>query len=287
MTRRPTRPVQLLAVGIAALLGLATAQAAVSLTATELSYGQDFDSLANINGSDPAWSNNTTLPGWSLFAGPNLDATVSNVRVSTSSGSDRAHISYGLNGVSERALGMQAGSSHRYAAVAPGVGEAFGTVAVAFSNDSGNLFTAFSFSYTGEQWHVSSNAGVPHSLLVNWALGPAGTAFNQLNWQGFSAEQANPAGVDFFTPTLSGGVSGNGNLPANRVADLGAAVTGLQWAPGDQLWLRWTDLNDPASDHGMAIDNFTFLATPVPAPASVWMLLAGLTALGAWRRRKA
>jgi hypothetical protein len=37
----------------------------------------------------------------------------------------------------------------------------------------------------------------------------------------------------------------------------------------------------------MAIDNFAFQATPVPAPASVWMLLAGLTALGAWRRRKA
>lgn len=264
---------------------MTSAQAALTLDKDNLNYSQNFNSLPNVHRSDPAWTNNGTLPGWYFFAGPNLDQTVSNIRVSTTSGSDRAHISYGIDGDSDRALGFQAGSEHRYSPVLPGVGDYFGAIAVAFVNGTGLQISEFSFSYTGEQWHVSSNANVAHNLTVEYAFGASDTQFNALSWQGFNAYEINTAGVNFFTPTLSGGTSGNGNLPQNRVEDLGTSVTGLNWEPGETLWLRWTTINFPASDHGMAIDDFNFSVKPVPLPAAAWMLFSGLVGLMSFRIR--
>lgn len=278
----------LITVGLYTLSAFASStQAAVPLSSGALSYTQNFDSLPNVNGSDPAWTNNATLAGWSIFSGPLLNTPVTNLRVSTSSGSDRAHISYGINGASERALGSQAGSSHRYSPVTPSEGEAFGAIAVAFANATADVLAGFSFSYTGEQWHVSSNANVAHSLTMAWALAVPGASFNSLAWTAFTPVQANPAGVNFVTPTISGGTSGNGNLAANRVTGLGASISGIDWAPGQSLWLRWVDLNDPASDHGMAIDDFSFNATPVPEAATLPLMLGGLALLqGVLRSRR-
>lgn len=264
--------------------GAGLAQAAIQLQPGQLSYAQFFDVLPNVNGSDPVWTNNGTMPGWYIFSGPQLGTPVSNLRVSTSSGSDRAHISYGINGASDRAFGSQAGSSHRYSPVTPAEGEAFGAILVAFTNASGEVLQGFSFSYTGEQWHVSSNANAPHSLTMGWALG--NSAPQSLAWSSFSTTQAAPAGVNFVSPTLSGGTSGNGNLAANRTVGLGASVSGLQWLPGETLWLRWVDINDPASDHGLAIDDFSFTATAVPEPHAGLLALAGIAGLAAWVRRR-
>jgi len=121
------------------------AQAAVSITGGALGYTQNFDSLPRVNGSDPAWTNDATLPGWFIFSGPLLNTPVTNLRVSTSSGSDRAQISYGIDGATDRAFGSQGGSTHRYSPVTPSEGEAFGAIAVAFANNSGTTLAGFSF----------------------------------------------------------------------------------------------------------------------------------------------
>ena len=48
---------------------------------------------------------------------------------------------------------------------------------------------------------------------------------------------------------------------ANRTA-VSATITGLTWAPGQTLVLRWTDVNDGGNDDGLAIDDLS-LSTPV------------------------
>ncbi|WP_422042908.1 PEP-CTERM sorting domain-containing protein [Roseateles sp.] len=268
--------------GTLALTLLGSAQASIELNKGTLSYGQNFNSLASSNGSDPAWTNNSSLAGWSLFAGPALNQTVSNLRVSTSSGSDRAHISYGSANAADRALGMQGGSSHRYSAnAAASDGENFGAIGVAFVNAGASTLDGFSFSYTGEQWHVSSNANTAHNLRVQYALGAAGSSFQSQTWK-------NLAGANFVSPVTSGGTSGDGNLAANRVTGLGASVTGLQWQTGQTLWLRWVDTNDRSSDHGLAIDDFSFNASvsAVPEPQS-WLLMGlGLLAFAGVQRAR-
>jgi len=60
-------------------------------------------------------------------------------------------------------------------------------------------------------------------------------------------------------------------------------VTGINWAPGTSLWLRWRDPNDPGSDHGMAIDNFSFSA--VPEPTTFALVGLGMGAAGLVSRR--
>lgn len=263
------------------------AHAAIQITQDNTAYLQSFDSLPNVNGSDPTWTNDATLAGWSIFVGPALNQTVTNLRVSTSSGSDRAYTSYGTNGNSDRAFGSQGGSSNRYNdVVSPGTGEVFGAIAVSFVNGTQSTLDNFSFNYTGEQWHVSSNANVAHSLTVQYAIGDVGTTFSQLAWTNFSSAQQNDAGVHFFTPTRSGGTTGNGNLAANRVTDLGASVSGIEWDAGQALWIRWIDINDPASDHGMGIDNFSFNVAVVPEPSTWGMLLAGLGLASFMARRR-
>jgi hypothetical protein len=246
---------------VLSLVVIPAAPAAIPVSDTNPAYQQDFDTLPRVNGSDPVWTNDATLPGWHLHAGPLLDRTVAQLRVSTTSGSDRAHISYGINEAPDRALGSQAGSTHRYVpSLSIADGEIFGAVAVRFVNAGSEPLEGFSFLYAGEQWHVSSNANVAHRLRVEWAIGEPETAFNALVWQAFSAAEQGPLGVDFVSPTIAGGTTGNGNLAANRIAGLGATVLGLDWQPGRHLWLRWIDVNDPASDHGLAIDDFVFVA---------------------------
>ncbi len=51
----------------------------------------------------------------------------------------------------------------------------------------------------------------------------------------------------------------NGNDPVSQ-ANVSATIGGFDWAPGQRLVVRWADANEAGSDHGLAIDNFTFNA---------------------------
>jgi PEP-CTERM motif len=67
-----------------------------------------------------------------------------------------------------------------------------------------------------------------------------------------------------------------------------ATVGGLSWAPGQSLWLRWTDANDAGNDHGLAIDNVSVEASgAVPEPSTLTMFGVGALGLaGAVYRRR-
>ena len=65
----------------------------------------------------------------------------------------------------------------------------------------------------------------------------------------------------------------DGNLAANRVADITHTVSGINWAPGTQLWIRW---RDQFTHDGIAIDNVRFTATAVPEPSAFLLLASAL-----------
>jgi hypothetical protein len=46
------------------------------------------------------------------------------------------------------------------------------------------------------------------------------------------------------------------------------------------------DLNDPFNDHGLAIDDFSLTATPVPEPGTLAALALGAAAFARRRRNK-
>ena len=85
-----------------------------------------------------------------------------------------------------------------------------------------------------------------------------------------------------FANTGSGGNSIDGNVEG-RVSISGVTVSGINWLPGTDLWLRWADMNDPNNDHGLAIDDVSFFAV-VPEPGCGAFVAAALAVL-CWRRR--
>jgi hypothetical protein len=221
-------------------------------------YSQNFNTLAFVpeNGV-PAWVNDTTLPGWF--------ATRTQYRIDDGTNNTGDLYSYGAVGNTERALGSIASGSTNTIR--------FGLELI---NGTGRAIDQFTLNYFGEQWRrgdqsVVQNLDFSYSLAATSLTVGTYTDFDPLDFT--SSQNGSPA------------TALDGNAAANRSLRSGT-ITGINWAPGTSLWLRWTDLDSTQSDNGMAVDDLTF-TTPVPEPSS--LALASIAALcgafGAWRRR--
>ncbi len=205
-------------------------------------YSQNFDGLASsgtitLAGSAPFDLATNGLSGWRLGSSAGVPA----LTVGTGSSNAGGAYSYGSSGSSERALGTVASGS-----VTPRFG-------VMITNNSGTTITQFTLGYTGEQWRNGGNTAA-HSLAVSYSLSAvdinASTGFTDV------------AALAFTSPTVGASAATlDGNATANRTA-VSATVTGISWAPGQTLVLRWSDTNDSGNDHGLAVDDLTF-TTPV------------------------
>jgi hypothetical protein len=267
-------PTQNLVAGaLAAALGtaLSPAVAAVQITAPDTVYLQDFDTLAN-SGTNNAWVNDATLPGWSLFTA--AGTAVSSYAADTGGSNAGAFKSLGTSGSAERALGG-VGSGGSYFG-SPASGALAGWTAVAFDNATGSDLLGFTLGFAGEQWRNGGNTSA-QTMTFEYGLG---SAFDTV------ASWLSPgAGFDWASPVTgssSGAVDGN---TAGRVDGLGGSVA-LDWAAGQTLWLRWAEVNDFGSDHALAIDDLSFSVTAVPEPGTYALLLSGLLAMGAFVRRR-
>ncbi len=225
------------------------------------SYTQNFNGLPStgtftLSGNGPhALSatpiNATGMTGWSLvkYSGSGANAIF---LVDTGSSNTGAVYSFGSTSASDRALGMLLSGTTRSA------------IGVIFVNNSGGTISEFTVSYTGEQWRYGGTTGTD-KLQFEYQSG--GTSISSGT---FTAAPA----LDFHSPKngtlvplpLTGALDGNNS--ANRTS-VSATVTGLNWAPGQTLVLRWFDFDVAGSDDGLAIDDLTFTASvapPLPPP---------------------
>ena len=241
--------VLLAAIGFAA----ASVQAQVSIQSlTGNSYTQDFNTLLT-TGTANTWANNETLPGW--YADRESGGPVTTYRASTGDQNAGALYSFGIAGVAsseDRALGSI--SSGTPQTIAYGL---------RLLNDTADAVTNLVVSYTGEQWRNGGNASaqplafsyrVANSALTNsqpatnegWTLVPE-LAFTSL------VGSTTAAALD-------------GNDPANRTVFTGIELTGIALQPGEELFLRWRDVNDAGNDHGFGVDDFSLTFTRYLAP---------------------
>jgi hypothetical protein len=281
-----------MAAGIAVLLATA-ARAQVSITAGNLTYSQNFDSLTRSSTLE-AWTDNTAttstadsprvvgLAGWYAAAFASASAGTTNgytpqIRAAgTTTSATGAFYSYGATGDSDRALGTLPTDG------ITGAGAGALRFGVRFVNNTAQTITGFTFSYDGEQWRNAAVTDVNNQFTVGYALFAPG-----------AGTLANPyiaTAADFNTPfdgTGTGGTSValDGNAPANRVAGIGDTITGISLAPGDELWLRWSDANSSGLDQGIGIDNFS-ITFAVPEPSSAAVLALGALVLLRRGRRK-
>jgi hypothetical protein len=244
-----------------ALAGVEPARGAVIFSTGGSTISQDFDSL-----SATAWTNDSTLPGWSLFRQPAPGTALTAIAIGDGGSNAGSMYSFGSGGSTERALGGT-GSGGAYFG-SPASGALAGWIAVSITNDTGAEIDSFTVNYDGEQWR---NGGSTSAQTMPLEYGFGATFATVASWISPGAS------FNFTSPTTGASAAAlDGNLAANRIAGLGGTVNGLTWAPSDTLWVRWTETNDTGNDHGLGIDNFSFSATNVPEPAAL-----GSTALAA------
>jgi hypothetical protein len=130
-------------------------------------------------------------------------------------------------------------------------------------NTTGQTLHGFQLTFDGEQWRDGQSTSA-ETLLFDYSL----TA-NNMTWNQTTTSFTAVPTLNFVAPTTAGtGSSGtaiDGNtlasLGGGRVPDITSTVTGISWAPGAELWLRWSDPQLASlADDGMAIDNVRFVA---------------------------
>lgn len=195
------------------------------------------------------------LAGWS-FAKGSGSGSVALFKFDNGASNSGATHAYGTTSAPDRALGSL--SSGTFAA----------RYGISFVNTTGQTLSTFTLGYTGEQWR-HGGALIPNKLAFSYATGAID--LNTVATGGFTAATALDFTAPIFTATTS---SLDGNLAVNRVVIAPVTITGLTWAPGQTLVLRWTDVDDAGSDDGLGIDDLTFSAEITLTPGKLAQSIA-------------
>ena len=155
----------------------------------------------------------------------------------------------GVNPVTDRALGSIASGT-------PG-NFAYG---VRFQNDTTLAITDITISYTGEQWRNGGNAAT-QTLAFSYFISNdpiiSSDAAGVNAWVPFTS-------LDFKSPVVGATATAlDGNDPANRQVFSGVVLPDVIVFPGQEIFFRWYDVNDPGNDHALAIDDLTISFTGV------------------------
>ncbi|MBE9104744.1 DUF4347 domain-containing protein [Nostoc cf. edaphicum LEGE 07299] len=191
-------------------------------------YSQTFNSLA-ISGA-PAWVNDSTISGWYSTRTTYISGTGSN--------NTGGLYSFGSASNPDRALGSLASGTT-------------GTIyyGLRLQNNTGSAITKLQVSYTGEQWRNGGNTS-QQQLKFSYQTGSTVTSLTTGTWTPVTS-------LDFTGPiaTATAGAL-NGNQIANRVV-ITPVIFNLATpiANGEEIILRWEDIDNGGNDHGLAIDD--------------------------------
>ena len=231
-----------------AMIALWTTFAQAQVSYTGQAYGENFDILAGVSNNtlNVPWADNATVPGWYAtktsyhVTNGTIGGTPATFNSTATTVNNVGLFSFGAAGSPDRSLGSRATASF--------VGNDPIRYGVRLINNSGATQTRFSILLTGEQWFQSS-AATAHSLNVDYQIGALG--LNAAGWTSLPALAFASPGNAATAATL------DGNAAANRAAKV-TTVSGINWQPGQHLWIRISDANDSGEEQGLAMDDFVF-----------------------------
>ena len=209
-----------------------------SITTLDAPLSENFDTLASA-GTNLAWTDNSTIPGWY--------SSRATYNAGTGSSTTGALYSFGVAGTNpatDRALGGLASG---------GTGTIF--FGVRFVNNTGNTITSLDVSYNGEQWRKGGSSTTPDVAQTDdfqYQVANAGV-ITAINTPTTGWVDHDP--LDFTSPVF-GSVTAtalDGNAAANRTAK--SSTITLTVGPGQEVWLRWRDIDNANNDHGLAVDD--------------------------------
>ncbi|RYE22640.1 MAG: T9SS type A sorting domain-containing protein [Sphingobacteriales bacterium] len=228
----------------------------ISYTTAGSSYSQNFDGLivtgATVTAATsgpfeilPANFAGSNVPGWYIerYAGSGTNVALA---VGDGAANTGQHYSFGTTAATDRALGALAS------------GTRVGRMGIILTNNTGATLNTATISFVTEMWR-KGNGTVAHVYPFAYKLNATG--INDAT--GFVTEtNLNMVSPNVTTPNDQ---ARDGNLAANRVA-VTYSITGISWAAGQTLALRWDDLNEAGNDDALAIDDFTFSAAASASP---------------------
>lgn len=211
-----------------------------SITTLNSPLTEDFNTLAS-TGTGITWTDNVTIPGWYSSR-----ATYNSGTGSSNAG---ALYSFGSTGSTDRALGSVGSGST-------------GTVfwGARFVNNTGTTITSLDVNYVGEQWRTGGSSSATPSIAqtadFQYQVANAGTITAVNTPSGGWLEHD---ALDFTSPVFGVAASAlDGNAAANRVAKSSSVPVTV--APGQEVWLRWRDVDHANNDHGLAVDDLSVTA---------------------------
>ena len=220
------------------IISYSYSSAQISINSFTFHYSQNFNTLASV-GTGNAWTDNSTILGWY--------STRTLYNAGTGSSTTGALYSFGSTGSSERALGS----------VASGTTETI-NYGVRFVNNSDSVITRIPIQYTGEQWRNGGNE-TQHSLIFSYQIGASDL---------ISGIWIEVTSLSFTGPVATSTAGAlDGNAIENRII-LNSTIN-ITLGVGQEIWFRWTDINDPGNDHGLAIDDFFFNPDTLTLPVEL------------------
>jgi hypothetical protein len=224
------------------------------ITAFETPFTENFDSLATA-GTANTWTDNSTLPGWYVQFGATASPTT--YRADSGGSNTGAIYSWGTGTSTERALGSVGSGT---------TGDIYW--AVKLTNNTGSTITSLSVSYTGEQWRAGGCTPTPCTPVaqtVDFQYQVANSSvITDANTPSTGWLDHDPLDFTSPSPGTSTAAALDGNAAANRTA-LSSTIN-VTVGAGQEVWLRWKDINHPNNDHGLAIDDFSVTAHTTLAP---------------------
>jgi hypothetical protein len=211
-------------------------------------YSQDFNTLT-IDPFPINWFDNSTLPGWYASHFP-ASAPFNTYVADDGNDTTGGLYSYGAPSFPERALGTL-GSDFN-------ADSAYG---IRFTNNTSRVISNITVSYTGEQWR---NGGNPTAQILAFSYRSSAAPITNPE-SGSTNNWTSVPALDFGTPTFNAAAGAlDGNSVSNSTRFQGVVVSGLVVMPGEELFLRWRDINDQGNDHAVAIDDLmiSFAAGP-------------------------
>ncbi|MEH1922945.1 Calx-beta domain-containing protein [Nostoc sp.] len=190
-------------------------------------YTQNFNTLA-ASGTSIAWTDDSTIPGWYS----------TRTTYNAGSGTNNTGAMYSFGTTTDRALGSVASGTT-------------GTIyyGLRLQNNTGSPITSLQVNYTGEQWRNGGNTS-PQQLKFSYQTGSTVASLTTGTWTPVTS-------LDFTGP-IATATAGSliGNQIANRTV-ITPVILNLATpiANGEEIILRWEDIDDGGNDHGLAIDD--------------------------------
>lgn len=246
---------QQLTAGLFLVASVFAADAQVSLATMGTPYTEDFNTLPNVtDGSALAtWTNNTTLAGWYVeeSAGaaddrPVIEATCGPASANVNNGGS----SYIIASGTDRSLGSRpAGSTNTV------------YTGLRVVNNTGSTVTSFYIRYTGEQWSIAENVNsgtcLPYCInTLNFDYQVGATSLTTGVWTNdptLTFTQLHSCTLATCTGSSAQRVALDGNAAGNRTS-IAACVT-VTVNNGQEIWFRWSDVDNGANDHHLQIDD--------------------------------